>query len=280
MTPKPPVHVSRTIDQRRNAQGYPKAGELIDMKPSRELSLQESRIFNLLIENAGHKAASDDWHEIAMQKLRGAKHKGSERVRDAVRNLMVTLVELPDKDRHGAPAVRTTALLSDNVATIDEDDPRALLRYKFTETMREIIKSSRHWGRLKGYVIFAFGSRYALTLYEQICLRINLQTSEQFLTVDQFREFMQVPAGKYQGAPQLKQRVIDYALLEVNGLSDFMVEIEPVREGGAFRGKLKGFTLRWRKKDPDEWAAALDELGRSRLGRRARLQETVETVIY
>lgn len=271
-------HSPRTIDQRKNSDGFPKAGELIAMKPSQELSLQDARIFNVLIENAAGSITSDRWHEITMQKLRGPKHQSSDRVRDSIKRLMTTLVEMPVRDRNGLAAVQTTPLLSENIATVDENDPRAILRYKLTETMRAIVENSKYWGRLKGYVIYAFSSRYALALYEAICLRINLEQDRQFLTVDQFRDLMQVGAGKYPTFPPLRQKVIDPALVEVNGLSDFTVTIEAVREGGMQRGKLKGFELAWRKKEADEWNAALTELQRHHLGRRARLLGLVEFV--
>lgn len=268
----------RSIDQRKNSDGFPKAGELIAMKPSQELSLQDARIFNALIENAGPEIYTDRWHEIPIQILRGPKHKGGERVRDSIKRLMTTLVEMPVKDRNGLPAIQTTALLSENIATIDENDPRAILRYKLTETMRSIVESSKYWGRLKGYVIYAFSSRYALALYEAICLRINLEQDRQTLSVDQFRDLMRVGKGKYPLYSPLRQFVIEPALIEVNGLSDFMVTIEPVREGGILRGKLKGFELSWRKKEPDEWKSVLDELGRHHSGRRARLFGLVESI--
>lgn len=272
------THIARTIDQRKNKDGFPKAGELVELKPSQELTLQDSRIFNLLIENAGPNISKDIWHEIAMQKLRGPKRKGSERVRDSVKRLMTTLVELPAVDRNGLAAIRTTALLSDNIATIDEDDPRAVLRYKLTETLREIVHNSKYWARLKGFVIFAFGSKYALSLYEAICLRVNRKADQEFFTVQQFRDLLHVPPGKYPGFSQFRQSVIEVALTEINGLSDFMVEIVPEREGGGLRGKLKGYTVAWRRKDHEEWKAALDELMRPRVGRKERLLGIVEQI--
>lgn len=54
---------------------------------------------------------------------------------------MTTLVEMPVRDRNGLAAVQTTALLSENIATIDENDSRATLRYNLTETMRAIVES-------------------------------------------------------------------------------------------------------------------------------------------
>lgn len=269
----------KTIDQRRNTAGFPKAAELIEMKPTKELSLQGGRIFNALIENAVGQLGEDVEHEIAVMKLRGLTHKGSERVHDSVKALMTTLIEIPTLDKYGADAVLRSQLLVDTTLTFNEDDPRAVLTYRLTPTIRQIIKDSKRWGRLKGYVVYAFSSKYALALYEAICVRINLQKDQQFFTVDEFRRLLGVPDGQYDRYTHLKQRVIDYALLEVNGLSDFMAEIEAVREGGFVRGKLKGFNLYWRKKDNDEWKQALDELGRSKIGRRERLEGSVETVI-
>jgi hypothetical protein len=84
--------MSRVIEQRSNKDGFPKAGELIEIRPIQELTLQDRRIFNLLIENAGPQIVGDSWHEIAMLKLRGPRHKGSERVVDSLRRLMTTLL--------------------------------------------------------------------------------------------------------------------------------------------------------------------------------------------
>lgn len=268
-----------TVDQRRNLDGFPKAAELIEMKPSQELSLQDGRIFNALIEHSIGQISEDVEHEISVQKLRGNMHKGSERIWDSVKALMTTLIEIPTVDGNGLPAVRSTQLIVDTLRTFDEDDPKAVLRYRLTPTLREIIKNSKRWGRLKGYVVYAFSSKYALSLYEAVCVRINLKKDHQFFTVEEFRDLLDVPDGKYPKFAHLRLWVIEPAVLEVNGLSEFMVEIRPVREGGLVRGKLKGFELQWRRKDDDEWKAALDEHLRPRVGRRDRLQGTVEMTI-
>lgn len=273
-----PLRMSRVIEQKTNRDGFAKAGELIEIHPTQELTLQDRRIFNLLIENAGPQLAGDGWHEIALLKLRGPRHKGSERVVDSLRRLMTTLVEVPAGEINGLEAVATTVLIAENIRTVNEDDPRSLLRYKFTETLRRIVANSRYWGRVKAYVMFAFSSKYALTLYEALCLRINLQVSEQNFTVEEFRRLLDVPEGKLQGFPQLKQSVLSPAMLEVNALSDFIVEIEPVREGGRLRGQLSGFRMSWRRKSKQEWQAVLDELMRPKVGRKARIRGMVETV--
>jgi plasmid replication initiation protein len=161
---------------------------------------------------------------------------------------------------------------------VNEDDPRSVLRYKFTETLQKIITHSRYWGRIKAYVMFAFTSKYALTLYEAVCLRANLQASEQTFPIKEFRDLLNVPSGKLENFKSLKQWALDPAVLEVNALSDFHVEIEPIREGGMIRGKLTGFRLCWQRKAKPEWEAVLNELMRPKVGRKARISGAVEAV--
>jgi plasmid replication initiation protein len=102
--------------------------------------------------------------------------------------------------------------------------------------------------------------------------------NEQRFSVEEFRALLSVGDGQYPGFPQLKQKVIAPAVLEVNALSDFKVEVEPVRDGGLVRGPLIGFVLRWEKKSSEEWGGVLDELTRARVGRRARIEGKVERI--
>lgn len=268
------------IDQKANLDGFPKAGELIEWRPQQELSLQDRRVFNLLIENAGPQVAEDVWHEIPMGKLRPPRKESNSSVAESIRQLMTTVVEFPAGYLNELPAVQSTVLLSENIRTIKEDDPRSVLRYKFTETLRNIIGHSRYWGRLKAYVLFAFSSKYSMALYEAVCLRVNLKVDDQVFSVEDFRKLLDVPKGYYDRAPDLIRRVVNAAVLEVNALSDFVVEVEPLREGGRMRGKLKGFRLSWRRKSKQEWQAVLNELTRTKSGRKARISGTVEEVVF
>ncbi len=77
----------------------------------------------------------------------------------------------------------------------------------------------------------------------------------------------------------LKNWALDPAILEVNALSDFKVEVEMLRDGGMQRCKLIGFRMTWERKTKDEWNAVLDELLRPRVGRKARIRGTVEEAL-
>ena len=267
----------RAVDQKISIDGFVKPGELVDIRAGAELSLQDRRIFNLLIENAWSEISEDTTHRIAMAKLRGP-HKGAERVVDSVRTLMTTLGEVPTK-LDGQAAIFATQLLGETTRVIDEDSPNAMLHYAFPKGLRRIIQDSRYWGRIKGFVMFAFTSKYALALYEAVCLRINLRISEQTFSVEDFRALLGVEPGKLEQFKSLNQRVLAPAVMEVNGLSDFTVMVEPIRQGGSQRGPLKGFRLSWERKPAEEWRDTLDELMRTRVGRIARIAGKVEQVM-
>jgi hypothetical protein len=52
------------------------------------------------------------------------------------------------------------------------------------------------------------------------------------VSVEDLRALLGVPDGKLDRIPNLLQKVIRPAEAEVNGLAEFEVRIEPVREGG------------------------------------------------
>ena len=233
---------------------------------------------NVLYANSGTKICDDTSHVIGIAELRGA-HKGGERVKDSILRLMKTVVEVPTKDSKGAPATKLVQILSDTTVSDDDNNPAGQVVYSFSRGMREIIKDSTLWGRVRSAVVFAFTSKYALALYELITARINLKHvwQEEF-SVEDFRALLGVPEGKLERIPNLLQRVIQPAALEVNGLADFGVQIEPIRKGGQQRGLVTGFRVAWWRKDIPDLQAAHHELKRVKTGRLARLRGKVDSV--
>jgi len=270
--------LSFTIQQKHSAEGIVKAGEMIEIRQSSDLSLQDRRILNVLIEHAGSEIASDEAHRVPMARLRG-RHKGAERVRDSIIRLMTTIVEVPVKDRKGNAATHRATILAETTTTDDEDNPTGEVVYSFSKTMRRIIEQSNHWGRIRAIIMFSFTSKYSLALYELLCLRANLRKSVERIDLKDFRELLGVPADKLTRAPDFLRRVVNPAAEEINGLSDFNVEIYPIRNGGPTRGKLVAFELHWSKKSDKAWRSALDELMRSKVGRRARLRGETDVIL-
>jgi hypothetical protein len=269
----------RTIDQKPNGDDFAKARELIEIRGTSSLSLQDRRVMNVLYANAGPELCDDKEHVISLAELRGA-HKGGERVKDSVRRLMQTVVEVPTKDRKGRSATKLVPILSDSTVSDDDENPAGMVIYSFSRGMREIIRDSTLWGRVRNSVVFAFTSKYSLALYELISARINLKHmwQEEF-SVEDLRALLGVPDGKLERIPNLLQKVINPAVLEVNGLADFGVKIDVIREGGKVRGLVTGFRVSWWRKSEHELKSAYSELKRSKIGRIARLKGDVVAVV-
>jgi plasmid replication initiation protein len=117
-------------------------------------------------------------------------------------------------------------------------------------------------------------SKYAIALYELLQLRANMERSVETFPVDRFRELMGVPPDTYARADNFQRKVIDPAILEVNGLSDMGVQIEFERPHS--RAPINAVTVAWWRKAGDEFRAAIEERNRSKLGRMARLRGEVE----
>ena len=98
----------------------------------------------------------------------------------------------------------------------------------------------------------------------------------EVFALDRFRDLLGVPPGAYERGNDFIKRVIDPAILEVNGLSEFGVQVEVDRAYS--RAPITGVRLAWWRKTDDEYRAIYQERQRSKLGRMARLRGTAGAV--
>jgi hypothetical protein len=275
--------MSRTVAQKTNGDGFPKAAEIIEITGGHELEAMDRAALNILYQHAhdsGRLTEPDAEFEIDLARLRPSKHESNDRVRDALLRLMRVVVTVPYIDGptaeypHGEPRLILTPLfaffdLSENEA------PPATVRYALPKKLQPIIAKSGRWGRIKAEVVCAMTSKYAIALYELVQLRANLDHKcVETFPIHRFRELMGVPPGKLQRGNDLERRVLETAAIEVNGLSDVGVDIQPVRRSP--RAPITAVTIAWWQKEGDEYRDTLRELRRPKVGRMARLKGTVE----
>ena len=255
----------RTVDARPNAQTLVKPGELVDLVEVTPLTLADRRIYNQLLENAWDAIEKPVTHVIAKSDLRGS-HNSNDRVGASVERLMASIVKVSVM-RDGEPAIERVQLLGGNVETARRD---GLLEYEIPQRLRRFIKDSTVFARLQREVMFALSSKYALTLYEMVQKRGNLRwrSSEKF-SLDDLRGVLGVPKGKLTSWSNLKLRAIDPAVEEVSALSDYIVEVAPVKTGR----RVTHVELRWWRKDAKGEAEVERELSFSKVGRAVRVQE-------
>ena len=161
--------------------------------------------------------------------------------------------------------------------TDDRDGDNATVRFGIPHKIRAALARSNRWGRVRCEVTYAMASKYSIALYELVCLRINLQTCVEAFPVERFRALLGVPPGAYADGQDFRRKVIDPAVLEVNSLSDMHVDIDLRRRHA--RAAIHEVAVAWRKQEGDEYRESTMERDRSKIGRRARLNSQIRSVV-
>jgi hypothetical protein len=267
---KAPAKPFKTLDARPSSETMIKPGELIDIVEVSPLTLADRRIYNVLIAAAWDRIEKPCTHAIAKKELRGTRD-ANDRVGESVERLMAAIARL-EIERDGKRYIRRVQLLG---ATDEGQSEDGVLYYCFPSELRAIICNSQVFARLRRDVIFALSSKYALCLYEVLQKRGNLGWKwQEEIPLERFRQILGVEPGKLESFKNLNKWAIQPAVLEVNRLSDFGCRVDPVLAGR----KTTGIKLSWWRKNTDELKAVVRELRGARVGRRARLRGTVESV--
>ena len=272
---------SLTTKQQTNFSGFPKAAELIEIEGAHALEASDRAIFNQLLQTAhdsGKLTEADGEWEISLASLRrpSSKHESNDRIRDSLRRLRRTEVRVTYiSARTGLSRTMETHLL-EFTDTDDVDLPLATVQFGIPNRLRAVLARSNRWGRIKCEISYAMTSKYAIALYEMVCLRANLERSIETIEIARFRDLLGVPPGTYERADNFMRNVIAPALLEVNGLSDISVQIDMARRHP--RAPAHAVTLAWWRKSGDEYREAIRELNRSKVGRMTRLKGKVEKI--
>jgi hypothetical protein len=248
-----------------------KPGELIEISDTSALTLQDRRAYNLLVHNAfGPRMGEPDADfKILISELRGS-HGGNERIEESIERLMRTVVRirLPDGQ------IRRVQLLGGNDMG-DSTRERGYLTYSFDKRLSEILKTSTTFGKLELAVMVAMTSSYGLALYEWAAKRIRLR--EKFveeLTIEELRDVLGIAANQYPRWPNMRQRCVDPAVEEINALAPFSLSVLPKKEGR----KVVKVSIGWWMKDEDDMKKSYAELKRPKVGRRARIKGSVDSL--
>jgi len=264
-----------TILQHSNYDGFPKAAELIEIEGGHALEASDRALFNQLLQMAhdsGRLVEPDAEWEVSLAGLRRAisKHESNDRVRESLDRLMGTRVIVSHvSNKTGKRRTLKTHLL-EFTDTDDRDSPSATVEFGIPKRLRLILARSSRWGRIRCEIPYAMGSKYAVALYEMICLRAKLDRCVETIPIVRFRDLLGVPPDGYERGDNFMRFVLRPALLEVNGLSDMNVRAELKRRHS--RAPIESVVMDWWPKRGDDFRAAIDERNRSKVGRMARLK--------
>ena len=267
-----------TINQKTNYIGFPKAAELIEITGAHQLEASDRALQNMLLQiahDSGQITEPDAEWELTFAQARAAlsKHESNDRVRASLDRLMNVQVTVHHKGKNGEPRTLKTHLL-EFIDTADGDDGNGTVQFGIPKKLRLLLARSNRWGRVRCEVSYAMTSKYAIALYELLCLRANMEQCVESFPIDRFRELLGVPPGAYAQGQDFKRKVIEPAVLEVNGLSGLGVAIELRRRHP--RAPIDRVDMAWWRKQGDEFRAAMQERKRHKAGRKARLRGQVD----
>jgi Initiator Replication protein len=271
---------SLTINQKTNYIGFPKAAELIEITGAHQLEASDRALQNMLLQvahDSGRITEPDAEWELTFASIRTAlsKHESNDRVRASLERLMNVQVTVHYKAKTGEPRTQKTHLL-EFIDTGDGESGNATVQFGIPKKLRLLLARSNRWGRVRCEVAYAMTSKYAIALYELLCLRANMEQCAESFPIDRFRELLGVPPGTYALGADFVRKVIEPAVLEVNGLSDMGVKIELRRRHT--RAPVDRVDMAWWRQQGDEYRASMEERQRHKSGRKARLRNKVETV--
>ena len=263
-----------TIQQTPSATDMVKFGELCEVKESLPLKLADRRAINTLILSAWDSIADPDKeHRISKRELRGPNDTGSSpaRIDGTLSRLQACQLKMKI-EREGKTYTKSISLLRSYAIP---DDGSGDILYQFEPEMVSMFQSSTHWSRLERDVMLHFRSKYSLALYELLMKRIRLKWKwKETFSIEELRSLLGVPDGKLVAYKTLKQKVLEPAKQEVNGLSNIDCQLYELKEGR----KVTNIEIAWRAKDVEGMKDSYAERKRPRLGRKARLSGVTETV--
>lgn len=260
-----------TLDIRPRSRDAIKPAELIQVSGHHELTLNARRAITILWHQA-HLQGIEEGRDytIEIDDLKPDGHKGYEMVEEAIEALMRTILTL----RLPNGKTRRVQFLGGNDLD-DPDRPAGVLTYSFDKRLVAVLRDSTIWGKITIPILMAFTSKYAVSLYENLAQLANLsmKTSTDY-TLEEFRELLGVPPGRYRTFGELNKHVLKPTVQEVNAIAPFNLHVLPVKQGK----KVAQIKVGWSPKDSTALQEALAEIQRSKVGRRARLAGTAEYV--
>jgi len=252
-----------------------KPGELVDVKFGRgqSPSLVARRTLALLIGEAAGDAWKDTTHRIPKKCIRQA-HKSNERLSDTLDEVASILMVCETISSRGRAAISRSGLFEDLIEETEDSDG-AWIEYRFNAHARRLFGASEHYAAMNSAALFAFNSKYAVTLYELGCLYSGRRDPSVEFTMPELRERLGIEKGRYKDYAQLKRRVFDQAKLEIDHLAHFTFNWVEVRHGR----KIVRVRLQFWKKTQEEIDSTADECERPKVGRKARRDDTAEKII-
>lgn len=182
---------------------------------SNNFTLVQRKLFNALLFNAYSELVSKNEFTISARELCtmiGYKSNDYKNLKKSLLGLMTIAIEWnvinnsskTENDKWRASSALSSARLEKGVCT-----------YEYSTVMKELFYQPEIYGRIDISLLSCFKSSYGLALYEN-CVRYYAIPQTPWFSLEVFRKLMGVNDEKYLIFRDLKKRVLDISVKEVN----------------------------------------------------------------
>lgn len=239
-------------------------------------SAQALKLMHLLIAKAAGQMADDISHEMLLsdiKKIDGMRNHD----RSSLRNLFIELSKTVMHYDDTANKIEIIGGFMDEIRidySKEDESGNLLVKWWFRKTFREMALKSNHWAIIDRQTIFALASKYSILLFQHIASLVNLEhVKSKSFSIPELRSMLGVPDNKLIRFSHFNARTIQPAIEEINQLSRFSLIVIPHKTGR----NVTSLEIVWHEKQ--NITPIRRELDQHKVGRKARLTGTVETII-
>jgi len=190
------------------------------IQSANKLSLLQRKIGNALLYYAYQFTLEQEVYEVSIAEIcRLINYKGLDygKIKSALKALNTTEVEWNILQEYSVEEWGACTLLAGVTLRSGK------CRYSYYYDFKKLIFTPDMYGKINLTIQAKFTSTYGLALYEN-CIRYRGLPSTKWFTMQAYRSLMGIEEGKYLQFRDLKRRVLEKSIQEVNKLSDIQVE--------------------------------------------------------
>ena len=189
----------------------------------------QRRAWNVLLANAYNELPDKEIHTVSVAELAtklGFDSHNHEHLKVTLKSLVDCTVEWNILGKNNKEVWGVASLL----AEVNIED--GLCFYQFSHTLRMKLHNPFMYTKLNLRLQNRFKSQYALILWE-VCFdyfNVHLDRGETpFIPLEKFRELIGIESDEYTTFKALNQKIIKPAIIEINDLTDYFIEVEQKR---------------------------------------------------
>lgn len=206
-----------------------KASQIIMARDQGDFDLIDRKVFNYLLHRSypDLRPGESVIHRVPVAEvLEFLGHSSTDRLNECLSRLGSLEMVIDYVDEENVPNSARTHYLSYNL----EKSPDGWIEFAFDAMLLKFLHCPAVFARLSISHIRQFKSAYAAKLYEIMSLYVNRHHKVWEPSVEEFRASMSVTEG-YQRFDNLRKRIVETAVEEVNAIAPFNIDIDYMRAG-------------------------------------------------